>query len=166
LFNPKASQFAKFILLKNLFNHQYGVDAVRDEQFIQIIEQLQDVQYEFNYEKSVSSFPAETKEIINTVIQVKNIGEIQQLFNHGIEQLKEACRLHIAFKHAKPQISIVHSRDDDIIPASEAYKLEAAFKEQTEVKTLVTPLFDHADIKLNISTLVEFIKLCRVINFV
>lgn len=121
---------------------------------------------EFNYENNLNCFSSDERKIIDTVLQVGDQEEIQRFFNKGIEELRNACRLHIEFNHAKPKLSIVHSKDDDIIPSSEAYKLKSAFKDQTKVKILVTALFDHADMKLNMKTLVEFLKLCRMIHFV
>lgn len=165
LFDPKANLFAKFILVKNLMRHQYGVDPKLEAQLLNLICILH-ATGTIDYKRDLNNISAEAKKLIVLITTANNKKELLTLFNKGIEGLKDACKLHIVLTHARPKISIVHSRDDDIIPSSEAYKLAEALKEQTEVKILVTPLFDHADIKLNLRTVREFVKLCGMLNFI
>jgi len=92
---------------------------------------------------------------------------LEQIFrNPFMEQLFQEFDVFERIRYLKARISLLHGRNDQVIPPSESMLLfEECKKYQIPCKLTTTSLLDHGNIKFNLDVLEELLQLIDTINF-
>ena len=109
------------------------------------------------------------QEIFSNLMEDLNLRKeiLEQIFgNPFMEQLFREFDVFARIRFLKARISLIHGKNDQVIPPSESVLLfEECKKNQIPCKLTTTSLLDHGNIKFNLGVLEELLQLIDTINF-
>lgn len=160
-------QYGYFIILKNYFDiiQKKNNNQLKKAFYLAAIDNAL-------LTNNLSKYFASKKNLKKTFIKYVSNQEFKNKIAKQIQNSKKvnslAKELEVLekIKNIKAKISLIHGKNDNVIPSSESYLImQECKKNNIPVKLCITSILDHGNIKPNLGLLIEFYKLILTLNF-